>query len=93
MPITALDDDDDECWYDDDSDEPDDIEWAPCPECGETVHVITGKCPSCGYWFSAADRRTMRANDSKPIWLKITAVALLLALLVGMFGIVAGVFY
>jgi ribosomal protein L37E len=82
MSISELEDDDDEDWYDDDSDDPDD-EWAPCPECGETVHVITGKCPACGYWLSAADRRAMWASESRPMWQKVTAVVLLVTFLAG----------
>jgi hypothetical protein len=89
MPITELDDDDDEDWYDDDSDDPDDDESAPCPECGETVHVITGKCPVCGYWLSAADRRAIWASESRPMWLKVTAVVLLLVILA---SIAVGIF-
>jgi hypothetical protein len=89
MPITELDDEYDEDWYDDDSDDDD---WAPCPECGEAVYAITGKCPVCGYWLSAADQRAMLARLSKPLWLKLTAVVLLIALLAGMFGVVVGVF-
>ena len=67
-------------------------ESAPCPECGETVHVITGKCPSCGYWLSDADRHAMWTGESKPMWLKVTAVVVLVALLAGMFGFAAGMF-
>jgi hypothetical protein len=91
MAVTEL-DDDDEDWYEDDSDDCDDVEWAPCPECGGTVHVITGKCPSCGYWLSDADRRRLFSSESKPTWLKVTAVVLLIALVAGMLGVVVGVF-
>jgi ribosomal protein L37E len=89
MPIAELDDEED--WYDDEYDHADDPdhESAPCPECGETVHVITGKCSACGYWLSDADRQAMWTADSKPLWLKVTAVIVLVALLT---GIVVGVF-
>lgn len=92
MPNTDLDDDDDEGWYDEDSGDADEVEWAPCPECGETVHVITGKCPGCGYWLSDTDRRTMWTSESKPMWFKVAAVALLIALIAGMLGVAAGLF-
>lgn len=87
MPIAELEDDED--WYDDESDDADepDAESAPCPECGETVHVITGKCPTCGYWLSDADRRA--AGESKPLWLKVTAVVVLVVILA---SIAVGVF-
>jgi len=92
MPIAEL--DDDEGWYDHEADDSGDSvdESAPCPECGETVHVITGKCAACGYWLSDADRRGMWASESKPLWLKATAVMLLVALLASMFGVAASVF-
>jgi hypothetical protein len=90
MPIAELDHDDDEDWHDDSDDV--DEEWGPCPECGETVFLITGKCPACGYWLSADDRRTMFASQAKPLWLKLTALVLLLAMLAGMIGVVVGVF-
>jgi hypothetical protein len=87
MPVTELHDDDDEDWYDDPAD--DDDESAPCPECGADVPVITGKCASCGYWLTEADRREIYASESQPRWLKITAVVVLAALLA---SIVLGVF-
>ena len=92
MPIAEFEDDED--WYDDDSDESDDPddESAPCPECGETVHVITGKCPACGYWLSDADWRAMWTDESKPLWLKVTAVVVLIVLLASMFGVAASLF-
>ena len=86
MPIAELNDDED--WYDDESDDADD-ESAPCPECGEMVHVITGKCPACGYWLSDVDRQAMWSGESKPMWLKVTAVVLLVVLLA---SIAVGVF-
>jgi hypothetical protein len=92
MPITALEPSDDEDWYDDDSGDFGDFEWAPCPECGETVHVITGKCPCCGYWLSDADRRAIYTSQAKPMWLKLTALVLLIALLAGMFSVVVEAF-
>jgi hypothetical protein len=38
------------------------------------------------------DRRRLFSSESKPTWLKVTAVVLLIALLAGMFGVVVGVF-
>jgi hypothetical protein len=90
MPITKLHDEYDEDWCDEDSDESEDDDSAPCPECGEVVYVMTGKCPACGYWLSAADRRNSHAREAKPMWLKLTAVVVLVALLVGMFGVAIG---
>ncbi len=91
MPVTEF-EDDDEDWYDDDSDDPDD-ESTPCPECGETVHVIIGKCPSCGYWLTDGDRRAAYPSESKPLWLRVTAIVVLLAMLASiMIGVAAGVF-
>lgn len=93
MPIAELDDNyDDENWDDDESDDPGDDVSAPCPECGEPIHVITGKCPACGYWMTAADRQTMYRGERKPLWLKVTAIVLLMALLAGVLGIVVRVF-
>ncbi len=77
--------DDDEDWYDDD-DELDDEEAARCPECGEPIHIITDKCPVCGYWLSDADRRVMWSGMSKPRWLKVTAVIVLIAFLLSILG-------
>jgi hypothetical protein len=91
MPVTEL-EDDEEDWYDDDSDDPDD-ESVPCPECGNDVYVITGKCPSCGYWLTDADHRAAGSSDSKPFWLRATAIVVLLAMLASiMIGLAAGVF-
>ncbi|HJQ79344.1 MAG TPA: hypothetical protein VJ828_05280 [Lacipirellulaceae bacterium] len=67
--------DHDEDWHDD---EPD----ASCPECGGTVYGFSDKCPHCGYWLSAADRRAMYRGESRPLWLRVTAAIVLLAFLV-----------
>ena len=82
---------DDEDWYDDD-DESDEAEAAHCPECGQPVYDFSDKCPACGYWLSAADRRAMWSGESKPAWLKITALVVLIILLLGLFGIGAHLF-
>ncbi|HEX2477385.1 MAG TPA: hypothetical protein VHK01_21695 [Lacipirellulaceae bacterium] len=83
MPSDEPEDDDD--WYDDD-DELDDEEAARCPECGEPIHIITDKCSTCGYWLSDADRRAMWSGMSKPRWLKVTAVIVLIAFLLSILG-------
>jgi ribosomal protein S27AE len=74
---------DDEDWYDDESDDADD-ESAPCPECGEPVHGITGKCPECGYWLTDADQRRERDGKLKPLWIRATVVIVIIALLAGL---------
>jgi hypothetical protein len=81
MPYDETDDDED--WYDDEN-EPDDGESAPCPECGQPIPEFIDKCPACGYWLSAADRRALRAGESKPSWIRITAVVVLIAILLGL---------
>jgi hypothetical protein len=83
--------DDDEDWYDAEA-EPDDEEAAPCPECGEPVHSVTSKCPACGYWLSPHDRRAASADESKPLWLKLTTIILLTVFLLSALGIAAIVF-
>jgi len=83
MPIAEL-EDDEEDWYDhsDDSDAPDD-EWVPCPECGEAVSLITGKCRECGYWLTTADQARTRDGGLKPLWIRLTVVVVIIALLAG----------
>jgi hypothetical protein len=71
---------DDDLWADDDElDDADDS--ASCPECGGRVYTLTDKCPSCGYWLTDADRRAMCPAESKPLWLRITAMIVLVAFL------------
>jgi ribosomal protein S27AE len=74
---------DDEDWYDDDDDETveDDV---ACPECGGPIAEISDRCPACGYWLSAADRRTLGHGEATPSWVKFTAFVLLAAMLVGL---------
>jgi ribosomal protein L37E len=83
---------DDEDWYDDDDDESDEEESGSCPECGGTVYEFTDKCPACGYWLSAADRRALWSNESKPAWVKFTALVLLVALVLSLYGIAQLIF-
>jgi hypothetical protein len=89
--MTIDDMDDDEDWYDDD-DELDEEEAARCPECGGTVHIVTDKCPACGYWLSGDDRRAMWSGSSKPIWLKVTAAVVLVTFLLSLLAVGAAVF-
>lgn len=92
MPYDDPDDDDEdwsgEDWSDDDEDDSGGEEFARCPECGGPVSSVTDKCPSCGYWLLAADRRAMWSGERKPAWLRVTAWVVLAALLFGL--LVAG---
>jgi uncharacterized OB-fold protein len=72
---------DDETWYDDEDDEPGEEHAAACRECGGLVYDFTDKCPACGHWLSAADRRAMRPGESRLQWQKATAAIIILALL------------
>jgi hypothetical protein len=80
-------DDEPEDWLD--GDEPDEADTAPCPECGQPVDYVTEKCPACGYWLSAADRRSMWSRDSNPTWIRITAVVVLVAVVASL--LIAGI--
>jgi hypothetical protein len=80
-------DEDDEDWHDDenDSDEP---ETGHCPECGGPVYEFSDKCPACGYWLSAADRRDLWSGETKPAWVKIAAVVVLVVLALSLLRLV-----
>jgi hypothetical protein len=85
---TATDEDDDpygdEDWYSEDEDESnDDAETAHCPECSELVYDFSEKCPACGYYLTAADRRRLWASETKPKWVLITATVILVMLVLG----------
>jgi hypothetical protein len=75
------DDDGDEDWYDVDESYDDESD-ASCPECGGTVYSFSDKCPHCGYWLSADDRREMYPGELRPFWMRATAVFFILAFLV-----------
>jgi hypothetical protein len=75
---------DDEDWYDDDDAEPEDAPPRPCPECGKPIADFLDKCPACGYWLSAADRRALKPHESTPAWVKVTALVLLAVTLLGL---------
>lgn len=81
----------DEDWYDDDR-ELEDAEAACCPECGAAIYLMAERCPACGYWVSEADRAALWPGSSKPLWLKVTAVVVLVAFLVSVLGIAVAVF-
>ena len=78
MPIAEFDDEDDEDWYDDQSDLDDAS--VPCPDCGEPVPELLGKCPMCGYWLTSEDR-VVAACQAKPFWIKLTALVVLMTIL------------
>jgi hypothetical protein len=72
-----------EDWYDEDTDDNSaDFETGHCPECRAPVYEFTDKCPACGYWLTAADRR-LWPSESKPKWVLITATIILVVLLLG----------
>jgi hypothetical protein len=83
--------DGDEDWYDDDS-ELDERETIPCPECGAAVHLVTDKCPACGYWLTDVDRRATVPGMKKPLWLRVTVVVVLLSFLVSALGLAVAIF-
>ncbi|HEX4414836.1 MAG TPA: hypothetical protein VH107_14475 [Lacipirellulaceae bacterium] len=72
---------DDEDWYDEESD---DEPTVPCPECGEPVLEISDRCPACGYWLTDSDRQRLTRHAAIPIWVKLTATVLLVAMLYGL---------
>ncbi len=79
----------DEDWYqeDDDSDDPGEEESAHCPECSGPVYEFTDRCPACGYYLTAADQHRLWSSRSRPRWITITAVVILVVLLFGLFEI------
>lgn len=74
---------DDEDWYDDD-DQHDEAEAGNCPECDGPIYDFTDRCPACGYWLTAADRRRLWSSGSKPTWVLVTAGIILVVLILGM---------
>jgi hypothetical protein len=83
--------DDDESWTDED-DDLDEEEAARCPECRGLVHSIADKCPACGYWLAAADRRAMWSGMSKPLWLRVTAMIVLAAFVICLLALGVAIF-
>ena len=74
----------DEDWYsEDESESSGDAQAALCPECSAVVYEFSERCPACGYYLSAADRRRLFAGDSKPKWVLITATVILAILILG----------
>ena len=77
-------------WQDDDG--LDEEEAAQCPECGRPIHIITDKCPSCGYWLSPGDRHALWSGMRKPLWLRVTAWVVLAAFLFTLLAISLTIF-
>ena len=76
---------DDEDWYnEDDEEDPDEAEVGRCPECRGPIYDFTDRCPACGYWLTAADRRQMSSGLTKPKWVLVTAGIILVVLILGM---------
>jgi uncharacterized protein (DUF983 family) len=77
--------DEDEDWPNEiDDPDADDDQSAICPECGGHMFLGADKCPACGYWLSAADRRALGTDSSQPRLIKIVAVVVLVVMLVTM---------
>ena len=60
----------------DDDDGEDGPSLVPCPYCGREISEDAEQCPRCGRYLSEED-----SARSKPPWVVITAVALLVAIL------------
>jgi ribosomal protein L37E len=82
-----------EDWTDDidlgEDDVGDDDESISCPECGGHVYSGADKCPACGYWLSAADRRAAGTDSSQPKIIRTIVAAILVIFLIAM--LVAGI--
>jgi len=80
--------DEDEDWpheIDDDIDDRDaDDESVACPECGGHIFLGADKCPACGYWLTAADRRALGTDSSQPRLIRTIAAIILILFVVGM---------
>lgn len=83
---------DPEDWPEDDWQSEND-ELVTCPECQAEIYLDLNddRCPECGHWFLAADRDKMwrEASGSKPLFIKIVAVVVLVAILLPMLLLLA----
>lgn len=63
----------DETWYDDGPETDVEAETDPCPDCGGPIYELADRCPACGYWLTADDRRALWSASQKPRWLVLAA--------------------
>lgn len=70
-------DDDWEDESDDDWKDSDEEETMPCPYCGKSIHDESVRCPHCGNYLSEEDQ----PYRPKSLWIVLTAIACLLAVL------------
>ena len=54
----------------------------PCPYCGRSIYDESIRCPHCGNYLSEEDA----PRKAKPLWLILTALACLLAVLTWILG-------
>ena len=87
-PRHEQDDDDDDEWEDDredpaeiDQDADDEPETAACPFCGKELIADADACPKCGNFVGGSDDRTTRAY---PKWVILTALLVLAAMVAGL---------
>lgn len=76
--------DDEEDWGDDEADvgdDSDDEPTIPCPSCRRDILEDSPRCPYCGRYISEEDH----AGPKKPIWVIVTVLACLAAMLWWMF--------
>lgn len=70
---------------DQDADDADGIEYGDtvdCPHCGREISEYAEQCPRCGTYLSAEE--ATRTNF--PVWVIVTAAALVAAMLLGWLG-------
>ena len=55
----------------------------PCPSCGLPVYEDAERCPHCGDWIMP-----LAAASGRPFWVRIVGVIVVIALLLGLVGLI-----
>jgi hypothetical protein len=78
------DDDDSLDEWDEGDDDSEDVEVeTPCPRCRQLVYLDAVRCPHCGEYISEESSDTPQRSTNAPVWVTLTAIALVLIILFG----------
>jgi len=67
----------------DQSDDSDDWDTIPCPECGESIYEDTPSCPYCGHYITFS---TNLWSNQSPVWIGVGMLGILAVIIILVLG-------
>ena len=73
--------DDEDDWYPEGQDDPDELDLVTCPACGEEIYEEAEQCPECGHYMVRGSNSPLR---TAPNWYVAIALLGIVAVIIAM---------